>query len=186
MCTTSACMTNCLHERFGPARRHAGAGLFAALHPRSDGLAQRLSRTAGHPRVLPGRLESRLRRSDGALQRDPQRIPPVQRRAHRHLGGRHLVSSGVCGESEAALSAARRFRAQGRRRPPVRRVSRPRRDQRARALRHRCRTASSVGATCHPSGSIPAPTAFCARSRRCNRGQAMAAERRSRAASRAP
>jgi peroxiredoxin len=38
----------------------------------------------GHPRLLPGGLESGLRRPNGALQPDPARIPRARRRAPRH------------------------------------------------------------------------------------------------------
>ena len=48
----------------------------------------RAARPSGHPGLLSGRLEPGVRRPDGALQRDPRRVPALRRGAARHLGRR--------------------------------------------------------------------------------------------------
>ena len=95
------------------------------------------------------------------------RVPPFRRRScigisvdgiWCHLAFAH--------DRQAALSPPGRLRAEGRGRAAVRRLPRSRRDQRAGAVRDRRAMASSAGATCRRSASIPAPTAFCGRSKR--------------------
>ena len=77
-----------------------------------------LSEFRGRPVILafyPADWSPGLRRPDGALQRDPLRVPQASRRAARHLGGRRVVSRRVRRDAQAALPAARRLRAEGRR-----------------------------------------------------------------------
>src|SRR5437867_3943641 len=64
-----------------PDRWDRRAGLQAAGHARSVALTERPERKARDPRLLSGGLEPGLRRPDGALQRDPSRLPRARRRA---------------------------------------------------------------------------------------------------------
>src|SRR6185437_6149127 len=118
--------------------RHAGAGLQPAHHTGPARVAHGLSRAAGGSRVLSRGLQSGVRRSGRAVQRDARRVRGDERADPRHLGGWRVVSSRLREEPQSALSAAIRFRAEGRRLEEVRRLSRRHRRVRARAFRDRC------------------------------------------------
>ena len=115
-------------------------------------------RPAGGPRLLPGRLEPRLLRPDGALQGAAPGVPAARRRAARHLGRRRLVPPGLrqrpatC-TSRCSPTSSPRARSRG----PTASTARGR-HERAGAVRDRRATASCAGATSLRSASTPAPT----------------------------
>src|SRR5437773_1035019 len=132
------------HDSLGTLGRNHGARLHAAVHARSEGQAVGASRPAGDPGLLPRRLEPRLRRPDGALQRAARGVRALQGPAPRDLRRWVLVPRGLRHGSQAAFPAVGRFRAEGRGGAPVWRLSGRGRVLRAGALCHRCRRRRSL------------------------------------------
>ena len=127
----------------------------SALHAGSDRVTRRVPRPAGHSRVLPGGLEPGVRRSDGALQRDPAGVPAARRRIARHLGRRRVVPLAFAKDRKLHFPLLADFEPKGDVARRVRGVSRGGRRLRAGAVRHRRAAASSAGATCSPIGVNP-------------------------------
>src|SRR5206468_4155053 len=123
--------------RSSASGRDAGARLHAAQCAGSDCLAAGLPRPAGDSGVLSRGLEPSVRRSDGAVQRDPVRVRGLRRQAARHLGGWRLVPPSVRRPAQAPLPPAPGLRAQGGRGAAFLRVPRVRRARRTSIVRHR-------------------------------------------------
>ena len=90
--------------------------------PDQTGRAVRLSRPAGRPRVLSRRTGARSAAIRWRSTTSAPRVPALRRGAARDLRRRRLVPPRVRQGPEAALPAARRLRAQGRGRAPLRRL----------------------------------------------------------------
>jgi len=86
-----------LGHRLGQRRIHV------AEHARPEGLPFRIPREEGRPRLLSRRLESRLRRPAGPVQRTLEGIRRPERLRPGDLGGRNLVPSRPVRGSEIIL-----------------------------------------------------------------------------------
>src|ERR1700728_1023886 len=92
------------HHGYASDRRHSRPRFSSPRDARPTALAERVAWAPRCPCLLSRGLESGVRRSDGALQRDPARVSEVQRRGSRHLCRRRLVSRSFCRGKKAAFS----------------------------------------------------------------------------------
>src|SRR5690242_12783127 len=105
------------------AAGRAGAGLFIAQYARPDRVALRPARRAAGARVLPCRLEPRMRGPARVVQRAAAGIQAARRVGGRNIRRWRLVSCRLLQGSQATPSAARGLRAEGASRAVVRRIS---------------------------------------------------------------
>src|SRR5262245_55070835 len=107
-----------------------GASLLAARHARSNRVPERTAGPDRDPRLLPGRLESRVWQRTRPLQRTAPRVPAIRCHPAGRLGGRCLVPHRLRPREQTQVPSTGGFRAQGRGRaglwrvPPARQIGR--------------------------------------------------------------